>query len=30
MANVTPGVWTITNSHLPSGVKQAPANSACV
>ena len=27
MAKVIPGVWMLTNSHLPSGLKCAPAHS---
>lgn len=27
MASVTPGVWMLTNSHLPSNEKVAPAHS---
>ena len=27
IANVIPGVWMFTNSHSPSGLKQAPAHS---
>jgi hypothetical protein len=28
IANVMPGVWMFTNSHLPSGLNVAPANSS--
>ena len=27
MAQVMPGTWMFTNSHLPSGLKHGPANS---
>jgi hypothetical protein len=29
IAKVIPGVWMFTKSHLPSGLKQAPAHSDC-
>ena len=29
IANVTPGVWMLANSHLPSGLNTAPAHSLC-
>ena len=29
IANVTPGVWMLANSHLPSGLNTAPAHSFC-